>query len=112
MIDEELPAIRAAYEQWLALSNFDQAGIQRKNLNTLMPASTRWAKSATKKIISESALGSYSNEKWHVIKFLWTYDKLNSTLTRVSKLHILILLAGFYGLTNFKNSPTLEFDQK
>ena len=112
MIDEEWPAIRAAYEQWLALSNFDQAGIQCKNLNTLMPASTRWAKSATKKIISESALGSYSNEKWHVIKFLWTYDKLNSTLTRVSKLHILILLAGFYGLTNFKNSPTLEFDQK
>jgi len=41
MIDEEWPAIRAAYEQWLALSNFDQAGIQRKNLNTLMPASTR-----------------------------------------------------------------------
>ena len=28
MIDEEWPAIRAAFELWLAPSNFDSAGIQ------------------------------------------------------------------------------------
>ena len=41
MIDEEWPAVRAAFEQWLAPSNFDEAGIQRKNLKDLMPASIR-----------------------------------------------------------------------
>jgi RimJ/RimL family protein N-acetyltransferase len=37
IIDEEWPGVRAALEQWLDPSNFDEAGRQRERLETLMP---------------------------------------------------------------------------
>lgn len=40
MIDSEWPARRAAFEAWLASSNFDEAGAQRQPLSVFMPAST------------------------------------------------------------------------
>lgn len=40
IIDEEWPAIRTALESWLAPSNFDEAGRQRRRLQTWMPART------------------------------------------------------------------------
>lgn len=38
MIDEEWPALKAAYEQWLAPSNFDASGQQKVALGTLTAA--------------------------------------------------------------------------
>ena len=35
MIDEEWPALRSAYERWLAPGNFDEAGLQRTRLSEL-----------------------------------------------------------------------------
>lgn len=37
IIDSEWPAIRTALEAWLAPSNFDESGHQRKQLRALMP---------------------------------------------------------------------------
>ena len=38
IIDEEWPALKAAYEQWLSPENFDDAGIQRQRLSDLTAA--------------------------------------------------------------------------
>jgi RimJ/RimL family protein N-acetyltransferase len=38
LLDHEWPAVRAAFERWLAPANFDPAGRQRTSLGTLMPA--------------------------------------------------------------------------
>jgi RimJ/RimL family protein N-acetyltransferase len=37
IVDDEWPAIRAAFEAWLAPSNFDEAGRQRRRLEEWMP---------------------------------------------------------------------------
>ena len=37
MLDQEWPRIRAAYERWLAPSNFDAGGLQRKRLQAARP---------------------------------------------------------------------------
>jgi len=39
IVDDEWPAIRAAFERWLAPENFDAAGIQRRSLASLRDAS-------------------------------------------------------------------------
>jgi RimJ/RimL family protein N-acetyltransferase len=39
LLDREWPAVRAAFERWLALDNFDAAGRQRTSLSALMNAS-------------------------------------------------------------------------
>jgi RimJ/RimL family protein N-acetyltransferase len=38
MLDREWPAVRAAFERWLAPANFDEAGRQRTSLSALMAA--------------------------------------------------------------------------
>ncbi len=38
MLDSEWPAIRGAFERWLALDNFDAAGRQRNSLSALIEA--------------------------------------------------------------------------
>jgi hypothetical protein len=38
MLDSEWPAIRSAFERWLAPDNFDGAGRQRISLSALMPS--------------------------------------------------------------------------
>ena len=38
IVDDEWPAIRRAYEAWLAPENFDGEGRQRRRLEQLMPA--------------------------------------------------------------------------
>lgn len=38
MIDEEWPALKSAYEQWLSPANFDEAGQQRSSLGVLTAA--------------------------------------------------------------------------
>jgi RimJ/RimL family protein N-acetyltransferase len=38
LLDREWPAVRAAFERWLALDNFDAAGRQRTSLSALMHA--------------------------------------------------------------------------
>jgi RimJ/RimL family protein N-acetyltransferase len=37
LLDREWPAVRAAFERWLAPANFDAAGRQRTSLSALMP---------------------------------------------------------------------------
>jgi len=37
IVDDEWPGLRAAFEAWLAPSNFDAAGRQRRRLESLMP---------------------------------------------------------------------------
>jgi len=37
IIDGEWPALRAAYEAWLAPENFDAGGKQKRALSELMP---------------------------------------------------------------------------
>jgi RimJ/RimL family protein N-acetyltransferase len=37
LLDREWPAVRAAFDRWLAPENFDAAGLQRISLNALMP---------------------------------------------------------------------------
>jgi RimJ/RimL family protein N-acetyltransferase len=39
MLDREWPAVRSAYERWLALANFDAAGKQRDRLSDLIEQS-------------------------------------------------------------------------
>jgi hypothetical protein len=39
MLDREWPAVRAAFERWLAPDNFDEAGRQRTSLSELMARS-------------------------------------------------------------------------
>ena len=39
MVDQDWPVLRAAYEQWLAPSNFDAQGKQRRRLQDLMHVS-------------------------------------------------------------------------
>ena len=39
LLDREWPAVRAAFERWLAPANFDAAGRQRTSLSALMNAS-------------------------------------------------------------------------
>ncbi|HTN64163.1 MAG TPA: GNAT family protein, partial [Devosia sp.] len=34
IIDSEWPALRAEYERWLAVDNFDDAGVQKSKLRT------------------------------------------------------------------------------
>jgi hypothetical protein len=34
IIDDEWPAIRSAFEEWLAPENFDERGVQRRPLRT------------------------------------------------------------------------------
>jgi hypothetical protein len=38
LLDREWPAVRAAFERWLAPENFDAAGRQRMSLAALMPS--------------------------------------------------------------------------
>jgi len=38
LLDREWPAVRAAFERWLAPDNFDAASRQRTSLSTLMPS--------------------------------------------------------------------------
>jgi hypothetical protein len=38
IIDKEWPALKTAYEAWLAPENFDDAGAQKKRLEELRPA--------------------------------------------------------------------------
>jgi hypothetical protein len=38
LLDREWPAVRAAFERWLAPANFDAAGRQRSSLSALMNA--------------------------------------------------------------------------
>jgi RimJ/RimL family protein N-acetyltransferase len=38
LLDHEWPAVRAAFERWLAPDNFDAAGRQRTSLGALMPS--------------------------------------------------------------------------
>jgi RimJ/RimL family protein N-acetyltransferase len=38
LLDREWPAVRAAFERWLAPENFDAAGRQRTSLGALMPS--------------------------------------------------------------------------
>ncbi len=41
LLDREWPAVRAAFERWLAPANFDAAGRQRTSLSTLMTPGRR-----------------------------------------------------------------------
>jgi len=40
MLDDDWPAAKAAFERWLAPSNFDSAGVQRQSLAALRGASS------------------------------------------------------------------------
>jgi RimJ/RimL family protein N-acetyltransferase len=41
IVDDDWPAVRGAFEAWLAASNFDAAGVQRRSLRELMAEARR-----------------------------------------------------------------------